>query len=243
MQLINKHILITGGTSGIGLKIIEKLYPQNIVYVIARNATKIDALRQRFPKLKAYHADLANNISLYNAIKTLQSDTKTLDILINNAAIQHANQLTDKHCSVDAMHEEISVNFAAICSLCFWCLPMLASQQTSIILNVNSGLGLVPKGSSAVYCATKSALNSFSLSLRHQLTDTSVKVLQAFLPMVKTPMTEGRGSNKISADSAASAIIKGIENLTLDNDIGKVKLLRILSRLSPSMALRIMRKY
>ena len=116
-------------------------------------------------------------------------------------------------------------------------------SKNTAILNVNSGLALAPKKSSAVYCATKSAVDSFSKSLRLQLEDTGIDVLQAFLPVVDTPMTYGRGEKKMSIEDACNAILKGLEKNIANHDIGKVKLLRILQRLFPAVALNIMRKY
>ena len=118
---------------------------------------------------------------------------------------------------------------------------MLGSHPASIV-NVNSGLGLVPKTSSAVYCGSKGGLNIFSISLGHQLAETNVKVVQAFLPLVDTKMTAGRGSGKLSAAEAAKEIIKAIESRRGIVDIGKVKLLRMIHRLSPSLATRIMKR-
>ena len=129
----------------------------------------------------------------------------------------------------------------------YWLLPALMknekSHERTIILNINSGLGFVPKTSSAVYCATKAALDIFSQSLSYQLEQTNVRVQQAFLELVDTPMTAGRGTNKMSPKLAAQKIIYGIENDISINNIGKVKLLRVLLRLVPSIAKRIMKKY
>jgi short-subunit dehydrogenase involved in D-alanine esterification of teichoic acids len=122
-------------------------------------------------------------------------------------------------------------------------LPALAHNNKAAILNINSGLALAPKTSSAIYCATKGALNIFSQSLRYQLEDTNINVHQAFLPLVDTAMTVGRGENKVTAEEAARAIIQGLEKNIQDHDIGKVKLLRVLLRLAPSMAQKIMKKY
>ena len=141
----------------------------------------------------------------------------------------------------ELIQREIDVNFTSICSLIYLSLPALLQENRSIILNINSGLGLVPKTSSAVYCATKGALNIFSQSLRHQLEHTNVEVMQAFLPLVDTEMTRGRGTGKLTAEEAASKIIKGLGASKQDIDIGKVKLLRLLTRLAPSLARKIMK--
>ncbi len=110
-----------------------------------------------------------------------------------------------------------------------------------MIVNINSGLGLVPKTSSAVYCATKGALNILSQSLAYQFEDTNIEVKQAFLPLIDTAMTKGRGKAKISVEKAAAQIICGMQSSGPNIDIGKVKLLRLIQRLSPRLAQNIMK--
>jgi len=248
MKLVNKKIAITGATSGIGLQLLETLYPNNSIYIIARNRNKINELQKRFPKIVALEADLSNVQQVKAIAEKLCLQTSCLDVLINNAAIQHTAHFDDDSFNFDSIIEEVSVNFITLASLCYLLFPLLNSshciaKNNAVIININSGLALVPKTSSAIYCATKSAVNSFSQSLRLQFKNTGVEVLQAFLPVVDTPMTYGRGDNKISASDASKAIIKGIEQNIINNDIGKVKLLRILQRFLPAIAQKIMSKY
>ncbi|WP_456417579.1 SDR family NAD(P)-dependent oxidoreductase [Thiolapillus sp.] len=139
------------------------------------------------------------------------------------------------------IEKEINLNLTCVCALSYLLLPALIHEEKSVILNINSGLSLAPKTSSAVYCATKAALNIFSQSLSYQLEATNISVQQAFLPLVDTAMTRGRGKNKMSAEKAAKEIIRGIEQDKTENNIGKIKLLRILFRLSPSLAKRILK--
>ena len=241
MQLINKKILITGATSGIGLKMLEKLYRDNSLYIIARNQDKINQLQDKFPEIVTFKADFNNIDELQIAVQQLALETQHLDVLINNAAIQYNPSFIDSDFKFESINAEISTNFTALCCLCHLLLPLLNRQHSAVILNVNSGLAIVPKTSSAIYCATKGALNIFSLSLRHQLKDTQVQVLQAFLPLVDTPMTLGRGKSKMTADKVSTEIIRGIEKSILDHDIGKVKFLRLINRLLPSLAIKIMK--
>ncbi len=241
MKLINKKILITGVTSGIGLALVEKLYQSNDIYIIARNKQKIKELQSRFPDVIAYQADFSNIAALQGVVNEISHEIHSLDLLINNAAVQYTPMFTDNDFDVNSIIDEITTNFTSICYLCYLLLPVLNQQHSAVILNVNSGLAIAPKTTSAIYCATKVALSSFSKSLRYQLNNTQVQVLQAFLPLVDTPMTKGRGSAKMSVDNVSSEIIKGIEKTIIDHDIGKVKLLRIINRLLPSLAQKIMR--
>ncbi len=242
MQLINKKILITGATSGIGLKLVEKLYQNNNLYIIARNQHKINELQDKFPAIIAYKADLKNIDELQAAVKQFRLETENLDVLINNAAVQYTPTFIDNDFKFESINDEITTNFTSLCCLCYLLFPLLNRQSESIILNINSGLGLVPKTTSAIYCASKGAMNIFSQSLRHQLKDTHVNVLQAFLPLVDTPMTKGRGKSKMAVEKVSTEIIKGIEKTILDHDIGKVKFLRLINRLLPSLAKQMMEK-
>jgi uncharacterized oxidoreductase len=190
--------------------------------------------------LETHCCDLSRPNDVLTLIDNLSAAHKSVDVLINNAAIQYSKKLTEQDYDRSTIMTEINSNFTAVCLLTHGLLPLLQRAEKGVVLNVNSGLALTPKASSAVYCATKAAMHSFSQSLNHQLKDSNIVVMQAFMPVVATPMTEGRGSNKITAQYAAESLLKGIHHNVIENDIGKVKLLRWLLRLVPSVAKRIM---
>ena len=233
--------MITGGTSGIGRELVKHLIAQNKVSVIARPSKVLDEFRLAFPEVHVFEADLSDLGSVSNAASAIVEEFSAMDVLINNAGIQHTPKFTDADFDVATIQREIDVNFTSICVLIAKCLPVLSAQKEAVILNINSGLGLAPKTNSAVYCGTKGGLNLFSQSLRYQLEDTSVRVKQAFLPLVDTNMTKGRGSGKISAAQAATEIIAGIQAKRPDFGVGKAKLLMRILRMSPSIAKRIMK--
>ncbi|RJG38281.1 SDR family oxidoreductase [Motilimonas pumila] len=243
MKLKQKTIAITGATSGIGLALVEQLYEHNQLIIIARNQHKINQLSDKYPNLICIQADLTNQQQIQHAAEILLTRCQQLDVLINNAAVQHCHYFTDKQFSPASIDQEISLNFSAVCHLTYLCLPLLKQSSQGTILNINSGLGLVPKTASAVYCATKAALNHFSISLGEQLKPYNISVCQAFLPLVDTAMTQGRGTHKLTATQASLAIINGIKQQQVQCDIGKVRWLRLLQRLMPSAALSLMRKY
>ena len=186
--------------------------------------------------------DLTSFKSVRKFAEDFLKTEERLDILINNAAVQYLPKFTDESFNIDGIEEEVAINFTAVCRLTSLLLPALKKSSRGVIVNVNSGLALAPKTTSAIYCATKAALDNFSRSLRYQLESSNVDVLQAFLPLVETPMTEGRGSGKMLASDAARAIIQGIEQGRKENYIGKSKLLAVLMRIAPSIARNIMKK-
>lgn len=241
MKIVGKHIVITGAASGLGLELLKQLQHENEISIIARPSTGLENLRRSFPGVHVYEADLADLATVERAADLLARSGKKIDILINNAAVQYTPHFLAEDFRYETIKREIDINFASVCSLIYLLLPNLLQPNPSMIVNINSGLGLVPKTSSAVYCATKGALNILSQSLASQLKDTNIEVKQVFLPLVDTAMTQGRGTTKMSVENAAAEIIRGMQSAGPNIDIGKTKLLRLIQRLSPILAQKIMK--
>ena len=242
MLIEGKRIVITGGSSGIGLETLKQTYEKNELVVIARNKQRLDELKSQYKKIDIFNADFSNIDETKEVAGKILNKYEQVDILINNAAVQYTPKFLDPDFDYESIQKEITTNFTSLCGLIYLLLPAMLKDSRSIILNINSGLGLTPKANSAIYCGTKGAMNIFSQSLRYQLEETNVKVLQAFLPLVDTPMTEGRGTGKISSEEAVKRIIAGLEKEFPENDIGKVKLLRFLLRIFPAVAKNILKR-
>ena len=241
MTISGKRIAITGGASGLGLELVRQLASDNEIIVVARPSVALDQLSSDYPEIAIFKADLSDEMAVKQAAFDLIAGFPAIDGLINNAALQYTPSFLDDEFDYSQIANEIATNFTTPAQLCYLLLPALLNGSNPFILNVNSGLGLVPKTSSAIYCATKGALNIFSQALQNQLEQTDVAVMQAFLPLVDTAMTAGRGDGKLPPDKVASDIIKGIAARKADIDIGKVKLLRPIARFMPGLARKIMK--
>ena len=241
MDIVGKHIVITGGASGIGLELVGQLYEQNTISTFARPSPGLEKLKTTYNRVAVFETDFSDLKSVEQAADHLAKSGKKIDILINNAAVQYTPHFIDEDFRYETIKREIDVNFTSVCTLIYLLMPNMLQDNSSIIMNINSGLALAPKSSSAVYCATKGALNIFSQSLGYQLEHTNIEVKQAFLPLVDTAMTTGRGRGKLTAQQAATEIIRALSNSKSVSDIGKVKLLRFIHRLSPTLAYSIMK--
>lgn len=242
MKLDSKTIVLTGPSSGVGLEILRQLGPGNTIIGLSRSVPpdEVVGFAKHYTHLKT---DLADHESVAEAIAIIRtSHPDGIDGLINCGAVQFTPRFIDNEFDPALIAKEIAINFTSPIELIAGLLDLLSGASDPFVMNINSGLGLVPKHESAVYCATKAGLDNFTRGLRPQLASGRIKVQQAFLPLVDTPMTEGRGTGKLSSSEVAAQIIHAIEEGKLDTDIGKVKLLRIINWLSPKLAHKIMQK-
>jgi len=197
MKTSKNTVLITGGTTGIGLALAEAfLAADNNVIVCARTEATIKSAKEKFPKLNAIKCDVAKENQREALYTWAMGEFPDINILVNNAGIQKRidfkNGVSDLLKARGAEgQDEIDVNLKATVYLTALFVPDLMKKKEAAIINVSSGLGFIPIARMPIYCATKAAIHSLSLSLRHQLKDTSVKVFELIPPTVDTNLDKG----------------------------------------------------
>ncbi|MBL3658723.1 SDR family oxidoreductase [Fulvivirga sediminis] len=242
MIITGSTILITGGSSGIGFALAKKfLSLGNKVIITGRNQGKLDRIKANFPNIITFKGDVSDRSSLDDLIVFIEQQHAEINILINNAAVQYNYDFISEPDLTYKIDYEVAVNIKAPMTLTGLLLPLLLKNKNSAIVNVSSGLFIAPKQSAAVYCASKSALHSFTKTLRYQLEDTSVKVFEIIPSLVDTPMTTGRGKSKIKPEELVAEFMKSFEKDRFEIYIGKTKLLKFIHRLSPKMSDKIMK--
>jgi uncharacterized oxidoreductase len=212
MQLSSNTILITGGATGIGLALGKRLLAAgNRIIVCGRRAQPLAALRAKHPPVETRTADVSKAAERELLIDWATRSFPDLNVLVNNAGIQRRVQLK-KDRDWQAMHEEIAINLDAPLHLTSLLLPHLLKQKRAAIVNVTSGLSFVPLAATPVYCATKAALHSFTLSLRHQLVGTPVEVVEIIPPAVNTDLGgAGLHTFGVAVDEFADAAMSQLE--------------------------------
>lgn len=228
-------ILITGGTSGVGYQLVRKLHASgHHLIVVARTAENLKATSPELSGISAYDCDLADGAALGSTLDAIAAAHPDISIVINNAAIQYTTRLTAADFDPGMIVREVTTNLIAPAQICHRLIPgLIGKGNKCAIVNISSGLAFYPKTDSALYCATKAALHSFSQSLRYQLEASNIDVIEVILPLVDTPMTEGRGRGKLSAGRAADQIIAGLERGRSEIYVGKAKLIPLLLRVAP----------
>jgi len=242
MRLNGNTVLITGGGSGIGLALARAFADKdNKVIVCGRNPEKLEATRLANPHIDVLVCDISRDQDQQRLVGHVTQHYPNLNILINNAGIQHNYAFSDGEDHARRIENEVNINFVAHLKLIDLMLPHLMKRPSAAIVNVTSALALVPKQDAPVYCATKAAMHNFTKTLRYQMENTSVKVFEIIPPLVDTEMTAGRGSGKISPERLTMESLRGISSDNYEIRIGKAKILFALNRLLPSVAEKIVR--
>jgi uncharacterized oxidoreductase len=219
MQLSGNTVLVTGGASGIGLALAERfLRAGSEVVICGRREEKLREAAARHPGLRTRAADLAKESERTALARWCAEELPALDVLVNNAGIQRRVDLARPEPWEDA-REEIAVNFEAPVHLARLFLERLRARPRAAIVNVTSGLAFAPLASVPLYSATKAALRSFTLSLRHQLAGTAVEVVEIAPPAVDTDLG-GPGLHRFGvalgefADAAMAGLARGDLEIT-----------------------------
>lgn len=243
MKLTNNIILLTGGTSGIGLEMVQQFYERdNKLIIISSNQDNLDKLKIQFPKIETAVCNLGDNLSVRKLIDKCLVEHNDINIVINNAGIQNNYTWTEEKNGYNKIEYEIRVNFTSPMQIIYGLLPLLTTKQNSAVVNVSSGLAFAPKKSAPIYCATKSAVHNGTKALRYQLENSTVKVFEIIPPLVDTAMTEGRGKGKITPKQLVDEFLKNFKNDKFESNIGKTKILRLIQRISPKIADNILKK-
>jgi uncharacterized oxidoreductase len=188
MDLGAHTVLVTGGSSGIGLAIAERfMLAGSEVIVCGRREDKLNDVKSKHSNMHARVCDVAVAKERASLVERVVREFPQLDVLVNNAGIQRRVALAQPE-PWDATHQEIAINFEAQVHLSMLLIPHLRTQSHPAIVNVTSGLAFVPMAAVPIYSATKAAFHSFTLSLRHQLAKTPIEVVEIAPPAVNTDL-------------------------------------------------------
>ncbi|MFC7396902.1 SDR family NAD(P)-dependent oxidoreductase [Chelatococcus sp. GCM10030263] len=216
MKVAGKHVLITGGTSGIGLATAHALIAKGAkVFVTGRRQEVLDAALRELESASGVAADVATR---EGRSATLAKGTETLgglDILINNAGGVRAGRL--ENTSEEEIEAMVAVDLLAPILLTRAALPALRASGEAAVVNVASGIALVGAPFYATYAAVKAGLAHFGEALRRELKGEGIHVMTAYPGGTDTPMMKSNragpelGFSREPASAVAQAIIEGIE--------------------------------
>lgn len=187
MELKNSTILITGGTSGIGLEFVKQLTAQGArLIVTGRNPDALNETKKRFPQVQTFQSDVSNPKDIERLYAAVTQQFPELNIMINNAGLMRLIDLQDASLDLENISREISTNLTGTIQMVHQFLPHLITRKSAAIVNVSSGIAFMPYSVAPVYSAAKAGVRAYTQALRLQLEDTPVKVFEMIPPGVNT---------------------------------------------------------
>ena len=246
MQLRQRTILITGGTSGIGQELGRQLLDLgNTVIVTGRDQVRMNQASAALPGVHTLLSDASD----WSAIQTLYNDVverfPSLDTIVNNAGIMR-NLRLDQERSLADVTREIEIGLNGPIRMVQQFLPFLKTRDQSLIINVSSGLAFVPFPAAPVYSAAKAGLHAYTRCLRAQLEGTGVTVVELAPPGTETPLFRGefaeemKGEKSMDPKVLVRQAIEGIEAGKTEIRPGLSNMLKIASRLAPGFMFKQM---
>jgi short-subunit dehydrogenase len=225
MNIAGKRILITGGSSGIGLALARALATKGARLLLSGRRAEpltraVTELRAVGGEVYAVEADVATKVGRDRMIQALQSHFGGLDILVNNAGVVRAGRL--EAISEEEIRDMIEVDLIAPMLLVRNTLPFLRQSGDSLIVNIAATGALIGRPFYAPYVAAKAGLVRFGEAMRRELKGEGVHILSVIpgptdTPMISTVKTEVNvGFDAEPASDVAAAIVDGIEKRLIE---------------------------
>ena len=245
MKLYNNTVLITGGTSGFGYEFASRLMDLgNTVIITGRDQAKLDLTKKKLPKIHTFKSDVSDPEQISSLYEQVTDQFPNLNMLINNAGEMRKINLHDTSIDLLDITREIEINLMGPIRMVQAFLPHLERQAAAAILNVTSGLALVPFPISPIYGATKSGLRSYTKSLRVQLKNTNIKVFELVAPAANTPLNDKFANMDgfdpklmMEPEKLINAAIKGLKDDKLEILPGVAKVMKLMSSIAPEFLL------
>lgn len=196
MNISGNTILITGGGTGIGRALAEALHARgNQVIVTGRREGVLREAAAANPGMAWAVLDVEDPAAIRAFAAQVAKDHPTLNVLVNNAGVMTPEDLTAEPFDLGVAEAAVATNLLGPIRLTAALLPHLRARPSATVVTVTSGLAFIPLTATPTYNATKAAMHSWTVSLRDQLRDTAVEVLELAPPAVATDLMPGHAQN------------------------------------------------
>lgn len=190
-SLKGKNALVTGGTKGIGLEIVEEFLSLGaFVFIVARDETNLKNIidKHKGERIDGISCDVSVKEDRQKVIKLLLKKFDKLDILVNNAGSNIRRKAHEY--SEEEIKQLFELNYFSVVEMCRGLLPLLKLSKVASIINISSTASILDDGTGFPYAASKAAVNQLTRSLAVEWGKYNIRV-NAILPwFIKTPLTE-----------------------------------------------------
>ena len=195
MKTGGNTLLITGGGSGIGRELAREFHALgNTVIVAGRTASSLEETIDGREGMFARTLDVQDAADITRFATALIEDFPSLNVLFNNAGMMAKEDWLADPVDLSVAENTMATNVLGPMRLTAALLPHLRAQPVARLVNVTSGLAFVPLAHTPAYSASKAAIHAWTQSLRYQLRETNVEVIELAPPGVRTALTPGQST-------------------------------------------------
>jgi uncharacterized oxidoreductase len=245
MDVKSSTILITGGTSGIGLALVQQLTEQGAnIIITARTLPSLNEIKKRFPHIHCFQSDVSNPAEIDQLYKEVTQQFPDLNIIVNNAGLMRLIDVQDDSLDLEDINREIATNLSGTIRMVHRFLPHLISKKSAAVVNVSSAIAFMPYSVAPVYSASKAGVHAYTQALRLQLQHTNVKVMEVIPPGVNTNLQhewvlQPNPSMMMNADKMAGIIVKGLLHNKPEIQPLLVNIIKAAGRLVPGLLIKL----
>ena len=217
---MERIVVITGGSEGLGKSIAERLASkkENKVIILSNQEEKLKKVAEEI-KVEYEICDVTNYENVENAIKNILGKYEKIDVLINNAGVWLAGDLTE--CTYDVISNCIDVNTKGPIYMTKAVLPNMYENQKGLIINVCSQASFDSDDFSTVYNASKWAMRGFNRSIQKDVSKKGIKVTGFYPGFMQTNIFKTAGNDyDTSTGLETEKVAKAIEFIiSCDDDV------------------------
>lgn len=249
MELENRRVVISGGGTGIGLGLARGYAERGgNVLICGRRAEPLEQAKSEVAGLHTRVCDVSDDAQVRSLVEEAKSVLGGIDVLVNNAGVVQFFSIPKRTISIEEQIREIDINLAGAIRMTHHFLPELLGSdratskdgKKATIVNVTSAAAYTPLAIMPIYSASKAALHSYSLSLRIQLMDAGIEVIEVLPPSVETPMTEGAPVPVMPFEPFMAATLESLEKGEVEIRPGDaLKLYELLMKIEPAEAAKL----
>jgi uncharacterized oxidoreductase len=218
MRLTGNTILVTGGGSGIGRGLAAALHQAgNRVVIAGRRVDALRAVADEHPGITYLQLDQSDGQSIRGLVAKIEQEYPDLNVVVNNAGMMAIEDLAAP--DPDTASAVISTNLLGPIVLTSLLLPILRAHQAAAIINVTSALAFVPMAIAPTYSATKAGLHAYTESLRFQLQDSGIQVIEIAPPRVETEMDGPTDGYTMTVDDFIAETLSLMANRPDDGEV------------------------
>jgi Short-chain dehydrogenase involved in D-alanine esterification of lipoteichoic acid and wall teichoic acid (D-alanine transfer protein) len=194
MNKSKNTILITGGSSGIGMELAERFSKEgHTVIICARGEERLKAVQARNPDIHIRVCDVGGARQREELAAWVMENFPKMNILINNAGVQQFSNIRDLNGNWDWYEQEIDINLKGPIHLTMLFADHLLKQESAAIVSVTGGVAYTPIAAAPIYGATKAGIHNFTRSMRDHFAGTAVEIIEIIPPSVGGTYLGGRG--------------------------------------------------